>query len=514
MDAQTVLLAIIPPLLAISLAIITKQVILSLFLAIFVGATMLNSGNVWTGLFDTFFTFILPGFENVDHQRMICFCAFCGGLSLMLERGGGAEAFATTLTKNVVKTRRGGQLVTWLGGVAIWFSDSTNPVLIGPIFRNITDKLRISREKLAYIVDSTTAAVPTLFTLSAWGAYIIGIIETSYQELSYNGNPTSDFLAGVPYQYYTIGSIVMVLIIAITGWDYGPMKRAEDRALKTGKLVEDGAEVRSHTEKRELPAGAKPSIWNMIIPLVVLIILIFVGMAYTGDAATNGFVGALAAGSSLKSLVIAFFITAIVAGALAIRSKVMNFKEAVSTFIEGCCSMMEVLIIMMLAWGIGSVCSACGTSDFIVQVSENLLTPATMCIIIFVAACLTSFSTGSSWSVFAIFTPIAISMALAIDAPVGMAIGVVLSGGIFGDHCSPISDTTVLSSVGSSCNHIDHVKTQLPYALTVASAAFVGYLITGFIGGNGFIGLAITLILICIISFTLNRQFGRKKQTV
>ena len=158
-------------------------------------------------------------------------------------------------------------------------------------------------------MDSTTAAVPTLFTLSAWGAYIIGIIETSYQELSYNGNPTSDFLAGVPYQYYTIGSIVMVLIIAVTGWDYGPMKRAEDRALKTGKLVEDGAEVRSHTEKRELPAGAKPSIWNMIIPLVVLIVLIFVGMAYTGDAATNGFVGALAAGSSLKSLVIAFFIT-------------------------------------------------------------------------------------------------------------------------------------------------------------------------------------------------------------
>ena len=163
-------------------------------------------------------------------------------------------------------------------------------MLIGPIFRNITDKLRISREKLAYIVDSTTAAVPTLFTLSAWGAYIIGIIETSYQELSYNGNPTSDFLAGVPLS-------VLHHRLHRHGADHRhhglglrPMKRAEDRALKTGKLVEDGAEVRSHTEKRELPAGAKPSIWNMIIPLVVLIILIFVGMAYTGDAATNGFV--------------------------------------------------------------------------------------------------------------------------------------------------------------------------------------------------------------------------------
>lgn len=511
MDIYTVLLAIIPPLLAITLAIITKQVILSLFLAIFVGATMLNYGNPWTGLFDTFFEYILPGFEDVDHQRMICFCTFCGGLSLMLERGGGADAFANALTKNVVKTRRGGQIATWIGGVAIWFSDSTNPVLIGPIFRNITDKLKISREKLAYIVDSTTAAVPTLFPVSAWGAYIIGLIGAYYQETSYSGNPTSDFIAGIPYQYYTIGSIVMVLIIAVTGWDYGPMKRAEDRAFKKGMLYAEGAEIRSHAKKRELPEGAKPSIWNMIIPLVVLIVLIFVGMAYTGDAAANGFIGSLAEGSSLRSLVIAFFITAIVSGALSIKSKVMNFKEAVNTFIEGCCSMMEVLIIMMLAWGIGSVCSACGTSDFIVSVSKGLLTPATMCVIIFIAACLTSFSTGSSWSVFAIFTPIAISMAIAIDAPVGMAIGVVLSGGIFGDHCSPISDTTVLSSVGSSCNHIDHVKTQLPYALTVAGSALVGYFVTGFFGGGGYLGLAITLILICVVSFTLNRKFGRGK---
>lgn len=512
MDTYQVLLAIIPPLLAITLAIVTKQVILSLFIAIFVGATMLNFGNPWAGLFDTFFEYILPGFVDVDHQRMICFCSFCGGLSLMLERGGGAEAFANALSKNVVKTRRSGQVATWLGGVAIWFSDSTNPVLVGAIFRNITDKLKISHEKLAYILDSTTAAVPTLFSLSAWGAYIIGVIGGFYQEISYSGNPTNDFLAGIPYQYYTIGSIAMVLIIALTGWDYGPMKRAEDRAFLTGQLTAEGAEVRTHAEKRELPEGARPTIWNMIIPLVILIVLIFVGMAYTGDAAANGFVGSLAEGSSLRSLVIAFFITAVISGALSVRSKVMTAHEAVSTFIQGCCSMMEVLIIMMLAWGIGSVCSACGTSAFIVSVCEGLLTPATLCAIIFIAACLTSFSTGSSWSVFAIFTPIAVSMALAIDAPVGMAIGVVLSGGIFGDHCSPISDTTVLSSVGAGCNHIDHVKTQLPYALTVAAAALVGYLVTGFTGGGGFLGLIITLVLICVIAFILNKKFGRASE--
>ena len=508
MDFWTVILAILPPLLAIVLAIVTKQVILSLFAAIFVGATMLNGGNVWTGLFDTFFTYILPGFEDVDHQRMICFCAFCGGLSYMLEKGGGAKAFSEALTKNVIKTRRGGQLATWVGGIAIWFSDSTNPVLIGPIFRTITDKLRISREKLAYIVDSTTAAVPTLCHLSAWGAYILGLIATYYAEVGYNGNPTHDFLSGVPYQYYTIGSILMVFIIAVTGWDYGPMKKAEDRALLTGKLFEEGSEIKER-EETKLPEGAHPTIWNMIVPLVILLVLIFVGLFYTGDVKTNGILGALANGSSLRALVIAFFLTACISGAMSIKSKVMSFKQAVTTFVNGCCSMMEVLIIMMLAWGIGSLCKACGTSAFIVTVSESLLTPTSMCVIIFVAACLTSFCTGSSWSVFAVFTPIAISMALAIGAPVGMAIGVVLSGGIFGDHCSPISDTTVLSSFGSSCNHIDHVKTQLPYALTVAGASLVGYLITGLLGGKGGVGLAVTLVLIIATAFVLNKKYGR-----
>ena len=173
--------------------------------------------------------------------------------------------------------------------------------------------------------------------------------------------------------------------------------------------------------------------------------------------------------------------------------------------------MMEVLMILMLAWGIGSICSACGTSTWIVSTCESFLTPTSMCAIIFIAACLTSFSTGSSWSVFAIFIPIAVSLAISIGAPVGMAIGVVLSGGIFGDHCSPISDTTVMSSMGSSCDHIDHVRTQLPYALTVAGSSLVGYIVSGLMKGGAFVGLAITLVLICLVSFLLNKHVGRGK---
>ena len=195
---------------------------------------------------------------------------------------------------------------------------------IGPIFRTITDKLRISREKLAYIVDSTTAAVPTLCHLSAWGAYILGLIATYYAEVGYNGNPTHDFLSGVPYQYYTIGSIVMVFIIAVTGWDYGPMKKAEDRALLTGKLFEEGSEIKER-EETKLPEGAHPTIWNMIVPLVILLVLIFVGLFYTGDVKTNGILGALANGSSLRALVIAFFLTACISGAMSIKSSTRSW---------------------------------------------------------------------------------------------------------------------------------------------------------------------------------------------
>ena len=219
----------VPPLLAIILAIATRQVILSLFAAVYVGATMLCDGNPWEGLYSTFFDYILPGFEDTDHQRILALTTFCRGFSLLLEKSGGAKAFADRVHKGIGKTRRGAQILTWFGGMFIWFSDSTNPVLLGPICRTITDKVKVSREKLAYMVDSTTAAVPTLFPVSAWGAYIIGLIATFYTDYGYDGDPQSDFISGIPYQYYTIGCVLMVLIIAVTGWDYGPMKKAEGK---------------------------------------------------------------------------------------------------------------------------------------------------------------------------------------------------------------------------------------------------------------------------------------------
>ena len=197
MEFSPTLLAIVPPLLAILLAVITRQVVLSLFIAVFVGAVMLCGGNLWEGFYSTFFDYILPGFEDTDHQRILALTTFCGGLSLLLEKNGGAQAFANAVSRGAGKTRRGAQVLTWLGGVFVWFSDSTNPVLVGPICRSFTDKVKVSREKLAYIVDSTTAAVPTLFPISAWGAYIIGLIATFYTSTGYNGMVRGGYTAGL-----------------------------------------------------------------------------------------------------------------------------------------------------------------------------------------------------------------------------------------------------------------------------------------------------------------------------
>lgn len=490
------ILSLLPPIVAIVMAFATKQTILSLFAGVFIGSLMLSGWNPLLGLINTIGDFMLPTMGDEWNQSIVLMMIFIGGLSLMLERGGGANAFAEILTTKV-KTRKQGRILSWLGGVAVFFSDSTNPVLVGPIFRPITDHLKISREKLAYTVDSTSATIPALLPFTAWGAYVIGIVNTQFKELGYDGNPYTAFVQGIPYQYYTIGAILAVLILAVTGIDFGPMKKAEDRALKEGKLLSDTAEPLKPVSIVELPEEAKPTVWNMVTPLIVLIVIIFGMFLWTGGFPERGVLEALGSANSTLSLDFAFFIAGIVALLYTVKSKVFDFKEAWRTYMEGVEQMVEAILVLILAWSLGSVCGAVGTPDFVVRVTQNVLTPATMLLAIFIAAAFTGFTTGSSWGPFAIFLPISIPLAIAIDAPMGAAIAAVLSGGIFGDHCSPISDTTILSSMGSSCDHMDHVATQLPYALITFLASAIGYIVAGFTSGP-IPGLIVTIGLLFI----------------
>ena len=489
--------SLVPPLLAILLAFVTKNVLLSLFCACFVGATMI-AGNPLVGFVDVFGNYMIPKIADSWNAGVIAMTLFVGCFSVMLERGGGAYAFGQAV-KNKIKTRRQGQISAWLGGLMIWFSDSSNSVIIGPILRSVTDRLKVSREKLAYICDSTASSVPLLLPITGWGAMVIGI----YREvLPEDTNMVEVFIKSVPFNLYTITIIVMVLVIGITGWDFGPMRKAEVRAVKEGKLVSDNATIKDDFVFT-LPEGAKPTAWGLIIPLIVLIGSLFATLIYTGPRG-EGIMQAIIGGDTMLSLTVAFFLASLVGVIMAMHAKVVSFKEGYEIFTDGFKRMIEAILILIFAWCIGGVTSDVGASTFIVESTSGFMTPGIMFISLFVIACFTSFATGTSWGTFAIFLPIAVPLAEAAGIPVFPAIGASLAGGLFGDHCSPISDSTILASIGASCDHLDHVKTQLPYALLAAAASVVGYVIAA-ITMNGFIALAVTLVCMIVFLFIMQK---------
>ena len=484
--------------LAIVLALTTKQVLISLMAAVWVGATLINDYNPITGLYSAFGDYVFPALGNPDNAAVVVMVVFCGSLSYLMETGGGAKVFAETLAKKI-RGRKGAQVLTAAGGTAIFFSDSTNPVLIGPVFKPLSDKMKVSREKLAYIVDATSATMPSMFFFTAWGAYILNILQQQLEIIGVEKNGIIAFNEAVPFMFYTIGAVIFVYFIAVTGFDYGPMMKAEKRAQEEGKLVADGDATEKLLRTVEIPEGATPKLSSMLVPIAVLVIVIFAGLLWTGGFPKVGIGEAMANAASTKSLVVAFFVASIVAACYTIKDKVYTVKEAIGAFMTGIGQMMETCCILVLAWSIGSVCTAVGTTNYVISITEGFLTPAMMYVVLFLVCALTAFCTGTSWGTFAIYLPISVPLAAAIGAPIAPAVGLVVSGGIFGDHCSPISDTTVLSSMGSSCNHIAHVSTQLPYAVTVAAAAAIAYLFVGLtaeslgLGVAAVIGIAITV---------------------
>ncbi|SCJ57136.1 Malate-2H(+)/Na(+)-lactate antiporter [uncultured Eubacterium sp.] len=491
------ILSILPPLLAILLAFITKNVLLSLIAAVFVGATMI-AGNPIVGFVDIFGNYMIPKIADPWNAGVIAMTLFVGCFSVMLERGGGAWAFGQAV-KDKITTRKQGQIAGWIGGLMIFFSDSSNSVIVGPILRAVTDRLKISREKLAYICDSTASSVPLLLPITGWGALVMGIYKES---LPAGTNLVDVFVKSVPFNLYTITIILMVLVIAVTGWDFGPMRKAEIRARKLGKLVADDAHIKK-SETFQLKEGAHPTAWGLIAPLIVLIGSLFATMYYTGPKG-EGFMNTITNSDTMLSLTVAFFSAALVGVLIAMKNKVLTFKESYQVFIDGFQQMIEAILILIFAWCIGGVTSDVGAADYIVEATRGFMTPGIMFISLFVTACITSFATGSSWGSFAIFLPIAIPLALANDVSIYPAIGASLAGSLFGDHCSPISDSTILASLGASCDHLAHVKTQLPYAVLAALASIAGF-VTAAITMNGFISLAVSIVCMVAFLYVMNK---------
>ncbi|WP_427339637.1 Na+/H+ antiporter NhaC family protein [Caloranaerobacter sp. DY30410] len=513
--------SLLPPLIAIILAFKTKQVLPSLFAAILVGATIIYKGNIFVGFAKTIETYIAGSIASKWNAGIIVFDIGLGGMIGIIAKSGGAKAIAEWLGKKA-KSAKSAMVATWAMGLAIFFDDYSNTLLVGTTMRPLTDKRRISREKLSFLTDATAAPVASMALISTWIAYELGLLKDAFAYIGFEMNAYEAFVKSIPFRFYSIIMLGFVLMIAITGKDYGPMLKAERRARKTGKLVADGAiplaskELTDMEIKENIPLRA----YNAIIPVLTVIIMVIVGLYINGRAAVlsgndTALINALKetpfAPSVLRQVIgnsnaavammWASFCGSIVAFALVLGQKILTFKEAMEAWVDGAKSLIIAIMVLVLAWGIGSICKDLGTAKYLVSVLEGKISAGIIPAAVFILGCIIAFSTGTSWGTTAILMPIAVPLVYQLSGGdtgtiLFATIGAVFTGAVFGDHCSPISDTTIMSSMASASDHIDHVKTQIPYSITVAIIALIaGYLPTAIININPLISLIVGLAL-------------------
>lgn len=501
------LVSIAPPLLAIGLALWLRQVIPALFAGVWFGAFLAGGLNPFTSFLRTFDHYVVGQLAEEDHVKIIVFTLLLGGMVGLITRAGGAHGIVAAL-RGLATTSRRGQLSTWAMGLLVFFDDYANTLIVGNTMRPLTDRLRISREKLAYIVDSTAAPVATFALVSTWIGFEVGLIGDALKELDLQTDPYGLFLRSIPHLFYPILALIFVALVAATRRDFGPMAAAERRAAE-GRLLRRGAAPLADWSARAVdpPEGIPRRAVNALLPIGLVIAATFVALWVTGrqaleaEGAPEGTlpfwkvatdlraVGAVfGRGSSFDALLWAAAGGCFLALILGRSQGLFRLPEALQAWFEGVKAMLLAFVILTLAWSVGEVCRDLQTADYLVQLVSGVLAPRLLPVVIFLVAAGVSFATGSSWSTMGILVPLAVPLAHHLGVGAGLPAGephlvlvgsvaAVLAGAIFGDHCSPISDTTVMSSMASACDHVDHVRTQLPYALVVAAvAALVGIL--------------------------------------
>lgn len=464
-------ISVLPPLTAIILAIITRQVFISLGIGIWIGWTILSGWNPLTGLASTIDSFVNV-FQDADNTRIILFSVMVGSLIALMQRSGGVNGFVSFLiSRKWIRGRRGAQILAWIIGVVIFIESSIKILIVGTICRPLFDKLKISREKLAYIADSTSAPICMLIPLNAWGAFVIGLLKS--QGIS---DSTSILISSIPLNFYSIVAVLMVLIVALFNWNFMGMKKADDRVLKEGKILRDGATPlmdENIIEMKPIPSKKHRAV-NMVIPVVIMSIAMPIGLLITGD-------GNLTQGSGSTAVFWAVFLAIAVAGIMYFFQRLMNLKEIMDIILKGAGGMISLALLMILAFSLGKTCRSLGTGYYIANLSSDFMTSEFVPAVVFATSAFVAFSTGTSFGTFALMIPLAVPLANSLDANLPLAVSAVLGGGVFGDHCSPISDTTMVASMATACDHIDHVSTQLPYALLSAGLSLILYIIFGFI---------------------------------
>ncbi|MBT8106555.1 MAG: Na+/H+ antiporter NhaC family protein [Woeseiaceae bacterium] len=514
--------SILPAVLAISIALTLRNVVPALLIGLWVGATALQSFTLQgagRGLLDSFQVFVTSAIADFDRASIILFTMMIGGMVGIITRNGGMASIVRSIVSKA-KTAVGAQVAVWLMGLMIFFDDYSNTLVVGNTARSLTDHLKISREKLAYIVDSTAAPVACIALITTWIGYQIGLVDQALASIDALSDVQafSVFIHSIPYSFYPILAITFVLMIASSGLDFGPMYKAEVRA-RNGSVKPETADALPAIQGDELePKDNIPlRALNAFIPIIALIVGLLVSLVVLGEG--NTIIEVLETTSPFQAMMYSSFVGVLVAAALTIGQRILTIHETVDAWYGGLRATLFGMIILVLAWSLSDVTSELNTAQYLVTLMADTLPVALIPAIVFVLAAITAFTTGTSWGTMAILMPLIIPLSWAVMGVNGMAdadgmhimysaVACTLGGAVWGDHCSPISDTTVLSSVASGCDHIEHVRTQLPYALLVG---FVGLGVGTIPGGFGFPPWLSIVIGIAILVIVL-RFLGRKAE--
>jgi len=557
-------LSVVPPLVAIILALLFKEVVVSLFMGIFAGAFIAGGLRIdsfyylMLSIFEVVQKYIVNALADSSHMSIIIFSLLIGGMVAIISRNGGMAGVVQRLSK-YARSPRSTQFITWLLGVAIFFDDYANTLIVGNTMRPVTDKFKISREKLAYIVDSTAAPVSAVAFITTWiGAELSYIDDATGSLANFDSSITSYslFISSLKYSFYPILTLLFILVLVYTKKDFGPMLKAEERARKTGKVSASTKGVDDEPDMEDLSPvkGAPLKARNAMIPVFMVIFVTMFGLIDTGISSayselidqgiavsSESWSGVwaqigLISGSdhpgflmkmgkligmadSYAALLWASFAGVLSAVLLTVGGKIMNLFNTMHTMTTGFKTMLPAIMILTLAWALAITTQELYTADYITSILQDSISPYAMPVLIFVLAAFIAFSTGSSWSTMAILFPIAIPttwaicQAQGIDPELSMeillnVIAVVLAASVVGDHCSPISDTTILSSLACDCNHIDHVRTQMPYALTVGAVSLVAGGLSTLLGGGWLICFILILVSMGVL-IGIVRIFGK-----
>ncbi len=497
--------ALLPPVVAILLALITKEVYSSLFVGILIGGLFYSGFTFEKTVTHVFQDGIISVLADKYNVGILVFLVILGIMVCMMNQAGGSAAFGRWASEHI-KSRVGAQLATILLGVLIFIDDYFNCLTVGSVMRPVTDKHNVSRAKLSYLIDATAAPVCIIAPISSWAAAVTGFVEGE--------DGLSIFIRAIPYNFYALLTIVMMVGMLLMKVEFGPMKRHEQNA-KGGDLYTTPDRPYANAKERDEIIKTNGGVIDLIFPILVLIVGCVIGMLYTGEFFSGkSFVTAFSNSDASVGLMLGSFFAFIITVVFYAARRVLNFKDSMACIPEGFKAMVPAILILTLAWTLKSMTDSLGAAQFVAAVmassAEKLVRflPA----IIFLVGCFLAFATGTSWGTFGILIPIVVAVFSGSDENMMiMSISACMAGAVCGDHCSPISDTTIMASAGAQCNHVNHVSTQLPYAVTAAAVSFVTYILAGFVQ-SAWIALPAGIVLMLAVLFVIKMMGGQIKE--